>query len=149
MPLSQREPGNVHTPVDMRRDEVSPIMLIKTVTLHSLSYLVGITSSVAVHQVIPSPGTASVFQSGTAAIGHQQVANRSTKSDKLPIRQAKRQLNVPSFNFGTNCKPPIDVRGRCFADAGGTRKVALSVRGPLRGIPIALNQIGPDATDLV
>lgn len=124
-------------------------MLIKTVTLYSLTYLVGITSSAAVHQIMPSPDTAIIFQSGTTAIGHQQVANRSTKSDKLPIRQAKRQLNVPSSNFGTDCKLPIDVLGRCFADAGGNRKVALSAPGPLRGIPIALNQIGPDATDLV
>ncbi|WP_315776652.1 MULTISPECIES: hypothetical protein [unclassified Bradyrhizobium] len=124
-------------------------MLIKTVTLHSITYLVGITSSVAVHQVIPSPGTAIIFQSGTTAIRYQQVANRSTKSDKLPIRHANRQLNVPGSKFGTDCKPPIDVPGRCFADAEGIRKVELSAPGPLRGIPIALNQIGPDATGLV
>jgi len=135
-------------------------MLIRTVTLHSLTYLVGITSSVAVHQVIPSPGTAIIFQSATTAIRHQQVANRSTKTDKLPIRQAKRQLNdaapvqmpartIPSSKFGTDCKPPIDVPGRCFADAGGSRKVALSAPRPLRGMPIALNQIGPYATDEV
>jgi hypothetical protein len=35
--------------------EVSSTMLIKTLTLHSLTYLVGITSSVAMHQVIRSP----------------------------------------------------------------------------------------------
>jgi len=127
-------------------------MLIKTVTLHSLTYLVGISSSVAVHQVIPSPGPAIIFQSGTTAIRYQQVANRSIKGDKLPIKQAKRQFNdmapvqrpahsTPSSKFETDCKPPIDVPGRCFADAGGDRKVALSAPGPLRGIPNAWSQI--------
>ncbi|MGJ5073298.1 hypothetical protein [Bradyrhizobium oligotrophicum] len=137
-------------------------MLIKTVTLqlHSLSYLVGITSSVAVHQVIPTPGTAIISQSGKTALGYQQVANRSTKSDKLPIRQAKHQLNriapvrmpantAPGSRFGTDCRLPIDVPGRCFAGAGADRKVALSAPAPLGGIQIALNQTGPDATDLV
>ena len=41
-------------------------MLIKTLTLHSLTYLVGITSSLAVHQVIPSSGTAAGFPSDTS-----------------------------------------------------------------------------------
>ena len=56
------------------------IMLIKTITLHSFTFLVGITSSMAVHQVIPSDATAR-FRSGTetAAIFAQQVANRSIK----------------------------------------------------------------------
>lgn len=160
MTSSQREPGNVHTPVDMSPYGVSPVMLIKTVTLHSITYLVGITSSVAVHHAIPLPGTATIFQSGTTAIRYQQIANRSTKSDKLPIWQATRQLNnkapvqrpaytVPISKFENDCKPPIDVPGRCFADAGGYRKVASSAPAPICGIPIASNQIGPAAADLV
>jgi hypothetical protein len=37
-------------------------MLIKTLTLHSLAYLVGISSSLAVHQVILASRTAAGFQ---------------------------------------------------------------------------------------
>ena len=114
-------------------------MLIKTLTLHSLTYLVGMTSSMAVHQVIPSPGTAKRFESvagtGMTAIITQQIANRSIKSDKLPIKPAKPQVNdkapvqvpaqiTPSPKFRTDCKPPIDVPGRCFADARVNHKVA-------------------------
>ena len=112
-------------------------MLIKTLTLHSLTYLAGITSSVAVHQVIPSPGTAARFQSdtGTAAIIAEQIANRSIKSDRLPIKQIKPGVNdkepvqvptqiSPNPKFKAECKPPIDVPGRCFAGARVNHKVA-------------------------
>jgi hypothetical protein len=105
------------------------IMLIKTITLHSFTFLIGITSSMAVHQVIPSDATAR-FKSGTetAAIFSQQRANRSIKSDRLPLNPAKPHLNdkapiqvpaqiAPNLKFKTNCKPPIDVPGRCFAEA--------------------------------
>jgi hypothetical protein len=70
-------------------------MLIKTLTLHSLTYLVGITSSMAVHQVISSPDTAARLQFGTdtTATITQQIANRSTKSDSLQIKQAKPRVN--------------------------------------------------------
>jgi hypothetical protein len=100
--------------------------------LHSLTYIVGITSAMAVHQVIPSPGTAARFQSGTGGrtpIFTHQIANRSLKRDRLPIKQAKPQVNdkapvvqvpaqiAPNPKFKTDCKPPIDVVGRCFADA--------------------------------
>ncbi len=111
-------------------------MLIKTLTLHSLTCLVGITSSVAVHQVIPSDAAAR-FQSdtGTTAIISQQIVNRAIKSDRLPIKQAKPQVNdkapiqVPAQiaanpKFKTDCKPPIDILGRCFADARVNHKVA-------------------------
>ena len=124
----------------MRTDitEMSCIMLIKTLTLHSLSYIVGITSSLAVHQVTPSTGTTAGFQSGTAteaAIITPQIANRSVKSDRLPIKQAKPQANdiapvqvpaqiAPNTKFKTDCKPPIDVLGRCFADARVNHRVA-------------------------
>ena len=111
------------------------IMLIKTITLHSFTFLVGITSSMAVHQVIPSDAAAR-FQSGTetTAIFTQQIANRSNKSDRLPLKQAKPHLNdkapmqvpaqiAPNLKFKTNCKPPIDVPGRCFAEARVKYKV--------------------------
>ena len=104
-------------------------MLIKTLTLHSLTYLAGITSSVAVHQVIPSD-TAARFQSRTTAIITPQVANHSTKGDRLPIKQAKPQpIQVPAqitpnLKFKTECKPPIDFLGRCFANAKVNYKVA-------------------------
>jgi hypothetical protein len=113
--------------------EVSSIMLIKTLTLHSLSYLVGITSCVAVQQAIPSD-TAARFQSGTGTIAlfSQQIANRSAKSDRLPIMPATPQVNdkvqvpaqiAPNPNFKTDCKP-IDTLGRCFADARVNHRVA-------------------------
>ena len=112
-------------------------MLVKTLTLHSLTYLVGITSSMAVDQVIPSPGAAARFQSGTdtTAIITQQITNRSIKSDRLPIKQAKPQVSdkapvqvpaqiTPNPKLKTECKPPIDVVGRCFAEARVNHKVA-------------------------
>jgi len=117
--------------------QMNSIMLIKTLTLYSLTYIVGITSSVAVYQVIPSPGAAARFQrgSGTTAIVTGQIVNRSVKRDRLPIKQAKPQANdkprvlvprqtVPNPNFKTDCKPPIDVIGRCFAGALANYKAA-------------------------
>jgi hypothetical protein len=41
-------------------------MLIKTLALYSAINIAGITSSLAVHQVIPSAGTAARSQSGSA-----------------------------------------------------------------------------------
>jgi hypothetical protein len=104
-------------------------MVIKALTLHSLTYLVGITSSLAVHQVIPSSGTGAGFQSDTAtkvAIITRQIVNRTVKSDRLPVEQAepaaigKAPVEVPAHiapnpKWKTDCKPPIDVLGRCFA----------------------------------
>jgi len=106
-------------------------MLIKTLTLHSLTYLVGISSSLAVHQVIPSSGSAAGFQSDTTkvAIITRQIVNRTVKSDRLPVKQAEPEANgkapvqvpariAPNPKLKTDCKPPIDVLGRCFADLG-------------------------------
>jgi hypothetical protein len=110
-------------------------MLIKTLTLHSLSYLVGITSCVAVQQTIPSD-TAARFQSGTGTIAlfSQQIANRSAKSDRLPIKELKSQANdkapphlsrdAPNPKLKSDCKSPIDVIGRCFADVRVNHHVA-------------------------
>ena len=110
-------------------------MLIKTLTWHSLTYIVGITSSMAVHQV--SPGAASRLHPdiGTAAVTSGQIANRSVKSDRLPTKQAKPRVNdnapvqvppqiAPNPKLKTDCKPPIDVLGRCFADARANEKIA-------------------------
>jgi hypothetical protein len=111
-------------------------MLIKTLTLHSLTCLVGITSSMAVHQVMPSETVARLESgTGTTTVSTQQFANRSIKSDRLPIKQAQPQVNdkaparvpaqiTPNPKFKTYCKPPIDILGRCFADARVNHKVA-------------------------
>ena len=113
-------------------------MLIKTLALYSLVYVAGITSSMALHQVIPSAGTVAGFQSRTGGgtpIFTRQIANRSLKSDRLPIKQAKRQVNdkaplqvpaqiAPNPKVKTDCKPPIDVLGRCFAEARANQKNA-------------------------
>ncbi|MGA8898783.1 hypothetical protein, partial [Bradyrhizobium sp.] len=111
------------------------IMLVKTFTWHSLAYIVGIASTIAVHQVVPSPGSPAGFQSGTteAATTTGQIANRSAKSDRLPIKESNSQANdkapllsvpnVPNRKLKGDCKPPIDVPGRCFADARANRHV--------------------------
>jgi hypothetical protein len=81
----------------------------------------------AVHQVMPSD-TAARFQSGTGTTAIIAQPNRSIKSDRLPNKQAKPQVNenapvqvpaqiTPNPKFKTYCKPPIDILGRCFADA--------------------------------
>jgi hypothetical protein len=100
-------------------------MLIKIIGLHSLTYLVGITSSIAAQQVISYESLVR-FQSG---IGHAAIFTKpvAVKSDRLPLKQAKPQVNdkaptqapaqiAPSLKFKTDCKPPIDVLGRCFAE---------------------------------
>src|SRR3954463_11637181 len=74
-------------------------MLIKTLALYSLVYIAGITSSMAVHQVIPSAGTAARVQSGTVSgtpLVTGQIANRSLKSDRLPIKRAMHEVNDKS-----------------------------------------------------
>jgi hypothetical protein len=113
------------------------IMLIKTLMLFSLTYIVGITGSVAVHQVVSSPGTATRFQPDSAmtATISGQIANRSVKRDRLPFRQATPQVDdkprgqapgqiAPNPKFKAYCKPPIDVLGRCFADAPASNRAA-------------------------
>ena len=111
-------------------------MLIKTFTWHSLTYIVGIASTIAVHQVVPSPRSPAGFQSGTteAATTTGQIANRSAKSDRLPIIDSNShtddrappllsEQNTPKLKLKSDCKPPIDVLGRCFADARNNRHV--------------------------
>lgn len=117
---------------------VRSIMLIKTLTLHSLTCIVGMTTSMVVHhEIVPAPGRTAVLRSdiAQAAMIERQIANNSAKSDRLPIRNARPRANdaahprmtgkrAPSPKIATDCKPPIDVVGRCFADAGVNRKLA-------------------------
>lgn len=111
-------------------------MFIKTFTLYSLTYVVGIASTIAAHQVTPSSGPLAGFQSDrtVAATTAAQIANRRAKGDRLPIRELKFPANdkappkqsgqdAPNPDLKRDCKPPIDVIGRCFADAGIDRHV--------------------------
>ena len=88
-------------------------MRMKNVILYSLPYVVGVASFlVAAHEVAPSLTLSDT--STRSAIIFDQVVNRSLKSDRLPIKQAVPQANI----IKNDCnKPPIDVVGRCFADA--------------------------------
>ena len=92
-------------------------MLAKTLTLHSLTYLVGITSSVAMHQN-------ALWSLGAEQTDTRQTVLRAIKSDRLPVRlnRSRARDNTPTPApivitpwTGDACKPPIDVRGRCFA----------------------------------
>ena len=99
-------------------------MHIKSITLYSLPYFVGVASLVvAAHQAAP---TALRFQdtSTESAITSDQVVNRSAKGDRLPIRQAVPRANdnvptriAPNPVINVGCEGPIEVNGRCFADA--------------------------------
>ena len=113
-------------------------MLIKTLTLYSLPCMLSVASLVvAAHQVAPSPTTLRFLSdtSTKSAIISGQLVNRSLKSDRLPIKQAVPQADdrvhikvpaqiTPNQKTNTDCESPIDVIGRCFADAGLYRKVA-------------------------
>jgi hypothetical protein len=113
-------------------------MRIKSVTLYSLPYVVGVVSFlVAAHQVAPSLTTLHALSdtSTKSVIISGQVVNRSLKSDRLPIKQAAPQANdkmpvkvpgqiAPDPKVKIDCESPIDVIGRCFANAGLYRKVA-------------------------
>ncbi|MDA9411932.1 hypothetical protein XH80_35700 [Bradyrhizobium sp. CCBAU 45384] len=102
------------------------VMLIKTLTLHSLTYLVGISSSVAVYQnALWSPGA---DQTDT-----RQIVLRATKSDRLPVKLSRSHARdkapaqaptVVNPRIEDACKPPIDVRGRCFASVGLSSQAA-------------------------
>ena len=103
------------------------IMLFKTLTLHSLVYIAGMTTAMAVHQAIPLPGLSEAPQ-----FSLEQRANHSGKSDRLPTVQLKRRAldKVPVrlqprdlLKSGKAvCKPPIDVPGRCFAEAAPVQR---------------------------
>ena len=107
-------------------------MRIKSVTLYSLPYVLGVASfMVATHQVVPSLTTLRALSDTSTknAIISGQVVNRSLKGDRLQIMQAvpraddERQIKLPgNRTIKNDCnKLPIDVIGRCFADAGPLR----------------------------
>ncbi|WP_156527695.1 hypothetical protein [Bradyrhizobium stylosanthis] len=94
-------------------------MLIKTLTLCSLTYLVGIASAVAIHQSDP-------WSSAAGRGGSHQRPPPAAKGDRLPLKPIRAPVsdsapvqppasNAPNPWTGTACNAPIDVRGRCFA----------------------------------
>jgi hypothetical protein len=109
-------------------------MHIKSITLYSLPYFVGVASLiVAAHQVAPMPLRFQVT-STESSITSDQVVNRSLKSDRLPIKQAappvndkeKRNVKVrsriaPNPEIKIGCEQPINLDGRCFAGAERAR----------------------------
>ena len=107
-------------------------MLIKTVVLYSLPYIVGIASSmVAARHFAPLlETTPTTLSAPTATDGafRGQVVNRSLKGDKLvvwhgpPHPKGKVYIKTPARmaprpGHILRCTPPIDVPGRCFANA--------------------------------
>ena len=78
-------------------------MQIKSVTLYSLPYVVGIAGIwVAVHQVVPTPKSISLRDANAKNETFSgQTVNRSRKSNRLPIHNttpqapAKGQINTP------------------------------------------------------
>jgi hypothetical protein len=79
-------------------------------------YLMSIASSLfAANQIAPialPPGSAS-------AITSEQMVNRPAKRDRLPIGQMAPQTDkVPTIldkKVWTECNPPVEIPGRCFA----------------------------------
>jgi len=98
-------------------------MGVKLATL----YLVTIVSPLfADHQIVPSMNVGLSNENAKSAVISRQTVNRSLKSDRLRIRQVMpaselREHFKPPAQLGpnpkkdSNCKPPIDMRGRCFA----------------------------------
>ena len=83
---------------------------------------VGVASSMlATNQIAPSMNSVVLERSAKSALVSQQVVNRSLKGDQLPVRKVKPEESkrpfrrVPSQKTDFNCKPPIDLPGRCFA----------------------------------
>jgi len=81
-------------------------------------YLISVASPLlTVNELAPSLNVAFSNWSTKSAIISQQQVNRSLKGDRLPIRQAIPETDMRVFDrkIDSNCKPPIDVPGRCFA----------------------------------
>jgi hypothetical protein len=103
-------------------------MLVKTLTLKSLPYIVGIAGSiVAAHNIAPSVGTTSGLQSEInteSTIIYRQAVDRALKGDRLPIRQAEPNAtndesvhSTPNQKNETDRKPPIDIPRRSIVSA--------------------------------
>ena len=106
--------------------EKETVMLVKTLTLKSLPYIVGIAGSiVAAHNIAPPTGITSGLQSGInteSTIIYRQAVDRTLKGDRLPIRQAgpnatndESEHGAPNQKIKTYCKPPIDGPDRLIA----------------------------------
>src|SRR3974390_905753 len=103
-------------------------MLVKTLTLKSLPYIVGIAGSiVAAHNIPPSAGTTSGLQSEInteSTITYRQAVDRALKGDRLPIRQAEpNSINNESVHRAPNprnendCKQQIDTPRQSIVSA--------------------------------
>ena len=113
--------GFIATIEPARKNDIArtlSVTKLKRSTLYFLPHAMIIASSLlAVQQV----ATLTMFLSGAAAKSAtvlDQSPNRALKRDRLPILQEKVRGNIrpsPIQKFETDCKPPIDVRGRCFA----------------------------------
>jgi hypothetical protein len=92
-------------------------MRMKTLTSHFLTCIVSLAGLIGAQQAF----TYQADVSAKAAIVVDQVANRAVKGDRLPAMRALPNAQngslVPRSRLDANCEPPIDVVGRCFADA--------------------------------
>ncbi|MEK9280387.1 hypothetical protein MTR72_12155 [Bradyrhizobium sp. ISRA442] len=99
-------------------------MRLKTLTSRFLTCIVSLAGLIGAQQAFSYQADISA----KAAIVVDQVANRAVKGDRLPAMRAlpNRQngLLAPKSRFDANCKPPIDVVGRCFADARLNQSIA-------------------------
>ncbi len=106
-------------------------MLARAIALHSVPYIVGIAGSiVAANEIVRPTGEQLRSPSDISvenAITFGQAANRSTKADRLPIRNLAPLANdkgrkqsppklTPSLRSDPGCRPPIDLAGHCFAN---------------------------------
>ncbi len=106
-------------------------MFIKALNLHSLLYVATIAIS-----IVAAPGAAFglwLDAGDKTKIFSTQVVNRSLKSSKLPIKQTSPHANIKELakvpakvapKGERDCRPRVDVRGRCFADAKTNRRIA-------------------------
>ena len=97
--------------------KVSSVMRMKTLASHFLTCIVSLASLIGAQQAISRQADVSA----KTAMVADQVANRAAKGDRLPagraLPNAQNGSLVPKPRSDANCKQPIDVVGRCFADA--------------------------------
>ena len=99
-------------------------MRMKTLTSHFLTCMVSLAGLIGAQQAFSYQADVSA----KAAIVADQVANRAAKGDRLPVMRALPNAQngplVPKSRLDANCKQPIDVVGRCFADARLNQSIA-------------------------
>jgi hypothetical protein len=105
------------------------VMRVKSVTLYSLSYIMGVvivgvaSLVVAAHQVSPALKPSRLL-SDTSAIFSGQVVDRSRKSDRFPFEQpSQADIKVPA-HITPNRKIKTCGISRCFASGGLYRNVS-------------------------